>query len=89
MLAVVTPVEALADVRGYAGANRIRYTSHARHRMSERRVAFADVRHALMTATLCRAQPEGTWKVEGVDRSGDELTVVVALEDGVYVVTVF
>jgi hypothetical protein len=89
MLFAVTPAEALADVRGYAGANRIRYTSHARLRMSQRGVAFADVRHALMTAALCSAQPEGTWKIESVDRSGDELTAVVALEDGVHVVTVF
>ena len=88
-LAAVTPAEALADVRGYAGANRIRYTSHARLRMSQRGVAFADVRHALLTATVCKAQPEGTWKVESLDRSGDELTAVVALDDGVLVVTVF
>lgn len=85
----MTLAEALADIRGYAGANRIEYTSHARLRMSQRGISFADVRHALMTAPGCRDQGEGTWRVESVDRSGDELTAVVALEGKVVVVTVF
>jgi Domain of unknown function (DUF4258) len=85
----VSPLEALVDIRGYAAANRIQYTLHARLRMSERGIAFVDVRHALMTATICRAEKRGKWKIESVDRSGDDLTAVVALEDGVVVVTVF
>jgi hypothetical protein len=42
-----------------------------------------------MTALACTSQREGTWRVESFDRSGDELTAVVALEDGVVIVTVF
>jgi hypothetical protein len=57
--------------------------------MSQRGISFGDVRHALMTAPHCRDQDSGTWKVEGIDRSGDELTVIVALEGAVIVVTVF
>ena len=85
----MTSAEALADIRGYAGAHRIEYTSHARLRMSQRGITFGDLRHALMTAHACRDQAGGTWKVDGVDRSGDELTAVVALEGKIVVVTVF
>jgi len=85
----VNALQALANIRGYASADRIEYTSHARLRMSQRVVSFADVRHALMKARGCREQDAGTWKVEGVDRSGEELTVIVALEGTVVVVTVF
>ena len=85
----MSPLEALADVRGYAAANRIRFTDHAHGRMMERGAVPADVRCALMGATACRAQPSARWRVEGLDRDGDAMTVVVALEDGVLVVTMF
>ena len=85
----MTPAEALVDIRGYASANRIRYTSHARMRMFQRGITFADVRYALTTAPACKAEGDGRWKVESADRSGDDLTVIVALESGVVVVTVF
>jgi hypothetical protein len=90
MLPAVTPTEALADIRGYATANRIRLTGHASLRMQQRGADFRDVRSALMTATACTAQENGAWRVEGgVDRDGDDLTVVAALEQGVVVITVF
>lgn len=85
----MTPAEALTDIRGYAGANRILYTSHARDRMFQRNITFADARHALMTARLCAAQKDGRWRVDSTDRSGDDLTAIVALERGVVVVTLF
>lgn len=90
MVCGMTPAEALADIRGYAAANRIRVTGHASLRMQQRRADFGDVRSALMTATACRAQANGAWHVEGgVDRDGDGLTVVAAIEQGVVVITVF
>ncbi len=86
----MTPSEALADIRGFASAGRIVYGFHARQRMRERRVRQVDVQTALVGAVACRFQPEeGTWKATGPDADGDELTVIVALEDGVVVVTVF
>jgi len=87
----VSPAEAqaLADVRGFALANRIEYGRHARERMQQRGAGREDVRHALVTATSCEARPEDRWKVAGVDTAGDELTAIVVLEDGVVVVTLF
>jgi hypothetical protein len=57
--------------------------------MGERGALKEDVEHALREATGCEAEPEDRWKVQGADRDGDELTVVVVLEAGVLVVTVF
>jgi hypothetical protein len=85
----MTPSEALTEVRGYAGAGRIRLTRHAERRMEDRGVVFRDVRSALMNAGQCSALPEERWKVWGPDTSGDELTLVILLEDGVIVVTMF
>jgi len=80
---------ALADIRGYAAANRIRIARHAWDRMAERGAQYEDVRHALATATSCKAQDLERWRVFGVDRDGDELVLIVVLEAGVVVVTVF
>jgi hypothetical protein len=81
--------EVLADIRGYARAGRIVVTFHAERRMGERGVSPQDVRSALVNAGRCSALTEERWKVWGPDVSGDELTLVVILEDGVIVVTVF
>jgi hypothetical protein len=85
----VTPTTALADIRGYASAGRVILTRHARLRMVQRGASEDDVRHALTTATACIAAADGRWKVGGVDLEGDALTAVVAIDDGVVVVTVF
>ena len=57
--------------------------------MKERGVERQDVRSALVTATACCAEPRERWRIEGRDRDGDVLTVVVTFEDGVLVVTLF
>jgi len=86
----VTSAEALADIRGLARAGRVSYVRHAIERMNERGVTRNDVEHALMNAARCTWQPsKQTWKTVGVDLSGDELVVAVAIEDGLLVVTVF
>lgn len=85
----MTPAEAIQDIRGYALAGRIDVTPHAGRRMRERGVIFDDLRHALATATACRSEPDDRWRVDSTDVAGDALTVVVALEDGVVVVTLF
>lgn len=79
----------LADVRGYALAGRVRFTRHAWLRVDERQATQGDVLHALTAAERCRGVGEERWRVEGKDRDGDDLTVIVVLEDGVLVVTLF
>jgi hypothetical protein len=85
----VTAAEALRDIRGYAAAGRYAVSAHARKRMRERSVREGDLRNALVNAGACVEQADGTWKVSGEDLDGDELTVVVAIEDGLVVVTLF
>jgi hypothetical protein len=85
----MTLAEALADIRGYARAGRVVITFHAQVRMEERGVDFEDALCALMNAARCKGVPDDRWKVWGPDRLGDELALIVALEDGVIVVTVF
>jgi len=48
-----------------------------------------DIRSALVSATTCKGQADGKWKVAGPDMDGDTLDLVVFLDDGVLVVTVF
>lgn len=83
------PATALADIRGYAAADRIRIVGHAWKRMGERGAQYEDVRHALAGARKCKAADLGRWKVSGDDLDGDELVLVVAIESGVVVVTVY
>jgi len=80
---------ALAEIRGNAGANRIRIAPHAWDRMAERGARYEDVRHALANARSCKAQDEERWKVFGEDIDGDELVLIVVLDAGVIVVTVY
>lgn len=86
----MTPADALRDVQGFAQAGRIVITTHARHRMKQRGATYQDVRHALITASGCDAgnEPE-TWKVTSTDLDGDAMTLVVALDDGAIVITVY
>lgn len=83
--------EALERVRGYASAGRIVLSreGHAAGRMRQRQVRWEDLRSALVHASRCRAQENGRWRVEGPDVDGDPLTVIVLIEDGVIVVTVY
>ena len=86
----MSPAEALGHVRGYAGANRVRFSGHARQRMSARGATVAHVLHALSNAAACVASEQaGRWKATGPDLDGDSLTAVVIIEDSVIVVTVF
>ena len=81
---------ALAAARGLASAGRIVLSSHAELRMRERGATFADVRHALVSATTCYAQPDERWRMEGgCDVDGDALTLIVTFEADVIVGTLF
>ena len=79
----------LDTIRGLALANRIIMTGHAELRMRQRNVFPGDVRSALVRSKSARAQKDGSWRVDGPDMDGDDLTVVVVIEDGLVVVTLF
>jgi hypothetical protein len=87
---MLAPDEALDAIREHALSGRIRLSGHARRRMAERHVSFADVRRALVRPRTCAWQPlGGTWRVEGEDVGGEPLTVIAAVLGDVLVVTVF
>ncbi len=87
----MTPAEALIAIQGYAGAGRVRFRPHARQRLRERGAEPLDVRRSLLTATSATWQTDrDNWRVEGgIDCLGDPLTVIVEIEDGVVVVTLY
>jgi hypothetical protein len=81
--------DVIRDIRGFAAARRVRVTSHGRRRMSERGVTYADLRHGLMNADDCEEGANGRWKVCTSDMSGDPLNVILFIQDGLLIVTVF
>lgn len=85
----MTPAEAILEIRGYASAGRIVVTGHARRRMRERGVEREDLRHALVTAASCEREEAEKWRVRSSDLDGDELQLIVVIEQGVIVVTLF
>jgi hypothetical protein len=91
ILTQVNAAAALAEIRRYAVQGRIRYSGHGLKRMRERGASRADVRNALCTATSCSPSEDGPgrWKVPGEDEDGDALLVVVVIEAGVLVVSLF
>ncbi|MFO0591780.1 MAG: DUF4258 domain-containing protein [Polyangiaceae bacterium] len=85
----MTKKEVLRDIRGLAAAGRVRVTSHGRLRMSQRGVTYADLRYGLTNASDCEAGEEGKWRVWTKDTSGDSLTIILFLQDGILIITVF
>jgi hypothetical protein len=87
----VGEAQALAEIKRLVELDRVLYTHHAQVRMIERGARRRDVEHALFGANRATEQPDrGCWRVTGgVDLDGDDLTVVVALEADVVVVTLF
>ena len=49
----------------------------------------ADVLNVLTRAPVCFASTPGRWCLEGAARSGDALSVIAELQEGVMVVTLF
>ena len=83
--------EALAKIRGWTKAGRYVLGRHARQRMEQRRVSERAVVHALTTAGRCRVEDAAAdkWRVFGEDLERDELVLIVVLDDGVFLVTLF
>jgi hypothetical protein len=88
---LVNPTAALHEIRRYAVQRRVRFSGHALKRMAERGATRDDVRHALCMARSCRVSPDGPgrWLVPSVDEDGVRLDVVVVIEAGVLVVSLF
>lgn len=57
--------------------------------MRKRNIADSDVRNALYHAASAEPGREGCWELAGPDMSGDELVVIVAIKNGVIVVTAY
>jgi len=85
----VTAAEALQAIRDAGLRGIFRLTSHAQERMADRGTRWADVRHGLANASSCAGQANGTFKTESRDLDGDDLTLIVAVEGDVVVVTLF
>jgi hypothetical protein len=87
----MSPSEALAAAREAGVTGRFFIVAHALSRQEERSVSRFDLRNALMTAKVARYQPsKDRWRLEGgVDLDEDDLTVVIEIDSGVVVITVF
>ena len=57
--------------------------------MRDRNVDREDLRHALVYAADCELEEDDKWRVFTSDMDGDELQVIVVIEAGVVVVTLF
>lgn len=88
----MTVAEALAKVNEAGRLGRFNLTVHARQRMRQRHVQWADIAHALKVARRVRRYAGGDayrWTVDSADVDGDALSLGVDLIDDVLVVTVF
>lgn len=58
--------------------------------MPQRGATRADVIAALSGASACRWQSDrNNWKVDGRDLDGDDLTIIVDIQDNLVVVTIY
>lgn len=62
---------------------------HGLERMMQRDVFEVDIKCVADTCTEVLQQNHGTWRVDGFDTHNIPLTVIVAEEDGVIIVTVY
>jgi hypothetical protein len=84
----LTPTEALAEINRAGTQGNFRTSRHAVQRMRERRVKWEDIKHGLMMANSCQPQPEDRWLVPTKDFDEEAFVIIVAIDDGVLVVTV-
>ncbi len=66
-----------------------RTTLHARQRMAERMVSDDDLMECGRTAGQPITQPDGKYKVKGIDLDGDDLIVICAWDGETVVITLF
>lgn len=85
----MNPTSARRRIRELARAGQYVITEYCALRLLQRVITEGDVAAALTGASVCRPQPNGRWKVEGDDGDGETLLLVVALQQGVVVVTAY
>lgn len=85
----MNPTRALKRIRDLARNGDYVITAYCAARMWQRSISRVDVVAVLTRSRRCFAQENGRWKLEGVDMSGDPLVVIVEIQDGVVVVTVY
>ena len=54
-------------------------TQAAEQRLRKRGLTLRDVRQVLARADECTEQPDGNWKVRGVDLDGTERSLIVTI----------
>jgi hypothetical protein len=87
---LTTPSEVLARLRQAVQARALLvFSTHALRRAGQRGVTRHDVLNALLTATSACKQENGTWRIEGLDDDGVELTVIIAFGHHIEIITVF
>lgn len=64
-------------------------THHAYLRMQERAITDGDIRECARTAKKIEPQDGGKFRIQGLDLSEEETTIVCALSNNVVIITVF
>lgn len=80
--------EALQQIKGLAQSGSYRLTWHAEERMVERGATPQDIKRALIHAFRCTSAEKDCWKVTGKDTENDDLSMIVAIEERLVIVTV-
>jgi Domain of unknown function (DUF4258) len=79
----------LADIQGYARAGRVELTEHVVLRARQRRVRIGEIVTALAYAHGCRREKDEKLRALCRDRDGDLLEMIVVIDEGLLVVTLF
>ncbi len=77
------------EILGALAGGRFVVTVHALERMIERGFLEIDIRNVGDTCSSILMQDHGVWKVDGLDASGEKVSLIVAEEDDLLIVTVF
>ncbi len=85
----MTKARAIREVRAAVADGRVLVTAHASDRMLERRVSIDDVLHVLSTTLRFESQGDASWLARGAIDTRRQLAVVLTIEDGVVVITVW
>ena len=77
-------------IKARLSAGQFRLSIHAVERAEQRVVTERDIRRCGMTAEIVKYQADkGTWRIEGYDCDGENLTVICAVHEMLLVITVF
>ena len=85
----MSPTRARRRIRELARTGRWEFTSHALESLVDRDASVEDVFAVLTNAKACHSVAGGRWRLGGIDRLGDPLTLIVELHARVVVVTLF